>query len=448
MVKVITYGTYDMLHRGHVRLLERAKALGDYLLVGVTSDAFDKARGKINVKQSTMERVMAVRALGLADEIIIEEYEGQKIDDIRRYNVDVFTVGSDWQGKFDYLKDYCQVIYLPRTEGISSSELRAKERNLRLGLVGEVDFIKKFYREAQAVNGMHVVGVCSHDDSIREYFAGKLDCVTEQYESLLPHVDAVFIASHPSQHARQISQAIISGKHVLCESPIALSRAEYVQLSHQSGEKGLVLMESIKTAYATAYYHLMLLVKSGKIGRVVSIDTTCTSIIPAASRSGKYLWNSICAWGPTAMLPIFQILGTEYVNKQVISRLLDVRTKFDDFTKINFTYTDAVASLRVGNGVKSEGEMIISGTKGYIYVPAPWWKTDYFEIRYENPADNQRYFYALEGEGIRYELLTFLKSAQNGQGGGTYIPPQVTRQIISVIEDFYQGRDFIKLQVM
>ena len=159
MVKVITYGTYDMLHRGHVRLLERAKALGDYLIVGVTSDAFDKARGKINVKQSTMERVMAVRALGLADEIIIEEYEGQKIDDIRRYNVDVFTVGSDWQGKFDYLKDYCQVIYLPRTEGISSSELRAKERNLRLGLVGEVDFIKKFYREAQAVNGMHVMTV-------------------------------------------------------------------------------------------------------------------------------------------------------------------------------------------------------------------------------------------------------------------------------------------------
>ena len=114
MVKVITYGTYDLLHYGHVRLLERAKALGDYLIVGVTSDTFDRERGKINVQQSLMERVEAVRATGLADEIIIEEYEGQKIDDIKRLNVDIFTVGSDWKGKFDYLKAYCQVVYLDK----------------------------------------------------------------------------------------------------------------------------------------------------------------------------------------------------------------------------------------------------------------------------------------------------------------------------------------------
>ena len=106
MVKVITYGTYDLLHYGHIRLLERAKALGDYLIVGVTADDFDKTRGKINVQQSLMERVEAVRATGIADEIIIEEYEGQKIDDIRRYNVDIFTVGSDWKCMFDYLNEY------------------------------------------------------------------------------------------------------------------------------------------------------------------------------------------------------------------------------------------------------------------------------------------------------------------------------------------------------
>ena len=111
MRKVITYGTYDLLHRGHVRLLERAKALGDYLIVGVTAEDFDKVRGKINVKQSLMERVEAVKALGIADEVIVEEYEGQKIDDIIRYGVDVFTVGSDWVGYFDYLKEYCEVVY-------------------------------------------------------------------------------------------------------------------------------------------------------------------------------------------------------------------------------------------------------------------------------------------------------------------------------------------------
>ena len=113
MTRVITYGTYDLLHRGHIRLLERAKALGDYLIVGVTAEDFDRKRGKINVQQSLMERIEAVRATGLADEIIVEEYEGQKIDDIRRYHIDIFTVGSDWVGVFDYLREYCQVVYLP-----------------------------------------------------------------------------------------------------------------------------------------------------------------------------------------------------------------------------------------------------------------------------------------------------------------------------------------------
>ena len=102
MKKVITYGTYDLLHYGHIALLERAKQLGDYLIVGVTSDAFDKNRGKLNVQQSVVERIEAVKATGLADEIIIEEYEGQKISDIKKYNVDIFAIGSDWYGTVSY----------------------------------------------------------------------------------------------------------------------------------------------------------------------------------------------------------------------------------------------------------------------------------------------------------------------------------------------------------
>ena len=118
MVKVITYGTYDLLHQGHINLLRRAKALGDYLIVGVTTDNFDLERGKLNVRNNVMERIENVRKTGLADEIIIEEYLGQKIDDIQRYDVDIFAIGSDWEGHFDYLKEYCEVVYLERTEGI------------------------------------------------------------------------------------------------------------------------------------------------------------------------------------------------------------------------------------------------------------------------------------------------------------------------------------------
>src|SRR5574344_1054124 len=131
MTKVITYGTYDLLHYGHIKLLERAKALGDYLIVGVTADNFDMTRGKINVQQSLMERIESVRETGIADEIIVEEYEGQKIDDIIKYDIDIFTVGSDWKGYFDYLDEYCKVVYLDRTEGISSSQLRSETRKIR-----------------------------------------------------------------------------------------------------------------------------------------------------------------------------------------------------------------------------------------------------------------------------------------------------------------------------
>ena len=159
MVKVITYGTYDMLHYGHIRLLERAKALGDYLIVGVTSDDYDKTRGKINNQQPLMERIAAVEATGIADEIIVEEYEGQKIDDIRRLGVDIFTVGSDWEGYFDYLNEYCKVIYLPRTEGVSSSEVRAERRKLRIGLVGTAVFRTKFINESKYVNGVDIAGI-------------------------------------------------------------------------------------------------------------------------------------------------------------------------------------------------------------------------------------------------------------------------------------------------
>ena len=106
MKKVITYGTYDLFHQGHLNLLKRAKELGDYLIVGVTTDNFDLGRGKLNVCNNVIERIEAIKQTGLADQIIIEEYIGQKIDDILKYNVDIFAIGSDWEGKFDYLKEY------------------------------------------------------------------------------------------------------------------------------------------------------------------------------------------------------------------------------------------------------------------------------------------------------------------------------------------------------
>ena len=135
-MRVITYGTFDLFHDGHVRLLERARALGDHLIVAVTTDNYDSTRGKLNVSQSLMERIHNVQKSGLADEVIIEEYEGQKINDIQQHDVDIFAIGSDWLGKFDYLNDYCKVVYLERTKGVSSTQLRDETGILRIGVLG------------------------------------------------------------------------------------------------------------------------------------------------------------------------------------------------------------------------------------------------------------------------------------------------------------------------
>lgn len=438
MVKVITYGTFDLLHYGHIRLLERAKALGDYLIVGITADDFDRKRGKINVQQSLMERIEAVRKTGLADEIIVEEYEGQKIDDIRKLRVDIFTIGSDWGGVFDYLREYCQVVYLPRTDGVSSSELRSEKHRIRLGLVGEAAYLKKFARECAYVNGMQVVGVCS-DSMETAQMLGEYDLTTSDLDTLLEQSDAVYITSHPTLHYEQIRRALQKKKHVLCESPVALTETQCGELFALAEENDCVLVDGLKTAYSTAFTRLILLVKGGAVGSPVSIDATCTSLKDLASMGDDELrsyWNTICAWGPTGMLPVFQILGTEWSDCRITSKMLAGHPDFDVFSKIDFTYPGAVATVKVGKGIKSEGELIISGTKGYIYVPAPWWKTDYFEVRYENPANNKRYFYQLDGEGIRYEISAFLRMIEYRQGD-YYINRDVSCGFTRVMSQFF-----------
>ena len=430
MVKVITYGTYDLLHLGHVKLLERTKALGDYLIVGVTADDFDKTRGKINVQQSLMERIEAVRSTGLADEIIVEEYEGQKIDDIQKYDVDIFALGSDWEGKFDYLNEYCKVIYLPRTEGISSSMIRSEERELILGVYGSGVVTDKFIDECKFVNGVKAIGASSG------------------YETFINNVDAVYIYTNPSKHYEQVKYALENKKHVLCEMPLTRNVAQAQELIDLAKKNGCILSMACKTAYATAYNRMLLLAKGGIIGNIISVDSVCTSIRPIdftdKDQDFQYL-SSLNDWGPTALLPIFQLLGTDYLKKDIISLMGDEEHNYDEFTKCTFIYSSTCASIKVGRGVKSEGELIISGTLGYIYVPAPWWKTDYFEVRYENAENNRRFFYQLDGEGIRYEIVAFVKSIQNKKM--PIISENIGVAISQIMEDFNDGINVTKLNI-
>ena len=436
MRKVITYGSFDLFHYGHRRLLERAKALGDYLIVGVTSDDYDRIRGKVNVEQPLADRIAAVKATGLADKIIIEEYDGQKIDDIKRENIDVFAIGSDWEGKFDYLGNYCEVVYLERTKGVSSSEIRAEQRTLNFGLVGDysTNYFKKIIKEVKVVNGLNLIGVCPEGVSVETIEGIKK---FDKLDQMLAEVDAVYIKTSYEKRASFVREALKKGRHVLCEAPICLDEKECQELFDLAKEKKCILVDAIRTAFSTAYKRLALLAEIGKVGQVLSVDATCTNMIKNDPDRSASLYE----WGPNALLPVFQILGTNYKDKTIISHFDDIG---DAYTKINFIYDDAVASISVAEGAKSEGELVITGTKAYIYVPAPWWKTEYFELRYENSLYNRRYFYQLDGEGIRYELVEFVRAVKD-KNDVSRIDREITLETCKIMREFKDNKNIIKI---
>ena len=160
MKKVITYGTYDLFHKGHYNILKRAKEYGDYLIVGVTGENYDIGRGKLSVHDSLAERIENVKNTGLVDQIIVEEYLGQKISDIVKYDVDTFVIGDDWKGKFDHLSRYCNMVYLERTKGISSTQIRKENfATYNVGIVTDLQDDNNFVSESKLVNGFNIISL-------------------------------------------------------------------------------------------------------------------------------------------------------------------------------------------------------------------------------------------------------------------------------------------------
>lgn len=422
MKKVITYGTYDLFHQGHYNLLKRAKELGDYLIVGVTTEHFDEARGKVNVIDSTLERVENVRKTGLADEIIIEDHAGQKIEDIQRYGVDIFTVGSDWVGHFDYLNAYCKVVYLERTPDVSSTQLRKDRfKMVRMGIVGTGRIAPRFVEESKYVSGVDIVSAYNPDVASGKRFQKKCDikCVSEDYEKFLEDLDAVYIASPNETHFAYAKTALEKGKHVLCEKPIAFTKQESQSLYQLAKEKHLVLLEAVKTAYCPGFQQLINVAKSGVIGEIRDVEATFTRLANpnARERVDAEYGGSYLEFGSYTLLPIFKLLGTDY--KGVHFHTMKDENGVDVYTKVYLDYRHAVATAKTGVAVKSEGQLVISGTKGYILAESPWWLTKKFVVRYENPNQIETYNPSFQGDGLRYEVSEFV-SQINGQGKKGY----------------------------
>lgn len=441
MKRVITYGSFDLFHRGHYNLLKRAKQLGDYLIVGVTTEQYDKSRGKLNVCDSLSERMESVRKTGLADEIIVEDHIGQKVEDILKYQVDILTVGSDWIGEFDHFRKYCEVIYLERTKDISSTMLRTNNLNLvRLGIIGSGSIANRFMPEIKYVSGIVPVGVFNPHMENAENFAGKfgLKFYENNWEKFISKVDAVYIASPHDTHVDYVVRALEGGKHVLCEKPFAFSKEQAEYAYALARKKELILMEAIKTAYCPGFQQLIGVVQSGIIGTVYDVEACFTKLVPMGSRewTGEYA-GAFFELASYPLLGILKILGTDYQSINFESFQDEEGTDF--YSKAYLRYQNATATAKVGIGVKSLGSMLISGTRGFIEVKAPWWKTTEFSVRYENSASDEVFFSRYLGEGLRYEINEFLRAILGHDSN--YFPDRESVAIASIMEKFRKDKD-------
>ena len=451
MKKVITYGTYDLLHQGHINLLRRAKALGDYLIVGVTNDNFDRERGKLNVQNNVLERVDAVRATGLADKIIIEDYVGQKIDDIQKYEVDIFAIGSDWEGKFDYLKEFCQVVYLPRTKGISSTMLREDlQEDIRIGVVGTGRIAERFVPESTFVSYAKVECVYDLDHNKACEFASRhhVDRVCHSYDELLACVDAVYVATPHLSHYELCKEAILHHKHVLCETPLVLNgqqARELYNLSSHTRGNGVVLMEANKTAHSPAFNHLISMVKSGLIGDVVDVSASESKLWGdkfTRELDPEQAGGSMYEMGSYPLLPILKLMGINYSDVHFYSKMND---GIDVYTRGVIRYPNGVCSFQLGMGVKTEGNLVISGTKGYAYVPSPWWLTDYYEFRYEDQNQNKKFFYKWDGAGLRYEIQEFISCIFNQRFSSARLRRRESIAMADIMQQFGERINFMEI---
>lgn len=422
MKKVITYGSFDLFHEGHYKLLQRAKELGDYLIVGVTTEQYDENRGKLNVVDSLIKRIDNVRATGFVDEVVVEDHVGQKIEDIKKFGIDVFTVGSDWMGKFDYLKEYCEVVYLERTRDVSSTMRRIEDNPIiQIGIVGTGRIANRFSPEAKYVSGISVAGVFNPNGEHAKEFADKFELSfwEDDYKRFLERVDAVYIASPHQTHYDYAKRALEQKKHVLCEKPLVFQKAQAEELYTLAKEQGCVLMEAIKTAYCPGFNQLITVAKSGAIGEIRDVEASFSRLTDPMLREmvDTEFGGSFTEFGSYTLLPIIKLLGRDY--EDIRFNVIKEDNGIDAYTKVAFTYDNALALSKTGVSVKTEGQLLIAGSKGYILVKSPWWLTQSFEVRFEDPNKKEIYSSKFLGTGLRYEISDFVKAIA-GNGSWTY----------------------------
>ena len=248
-------------------------------------------------------------------------------------------------------------------------------------------------------------------------------------------------------HYEQVRYALEHGRHVLCETPLVLDGAQARELYRLAESKGLVLLEANKTAFSPAFKHMVTLVKSGLIGDVVGMDASESKLWGNANLKRELdpamAGGSLYEMGSYPLLPIVKLLGADYRNVNIYSRMNE--DGVDVYTRGVIMHDNAVSSFQLGLGVKTEGDLVISGTKGYVYVPSPWWKTEYFELRYEDQNMNKKYFYSWAEPGLRYEIQEFVSCIVNRRMVSSCLTPKESIFMADVMQQFGERKNFFEI---
>lgn len=307
---------------------------------------------------------------------------------------------------------------------------------IKLGIIGSGRIANRFVPEAANICEIEVCGVYNPHLSSAKEFAKKhlLQFATDQLAEMFCQVDAVYIATPHSIHDYYIREALQNKKHVLCEKPMVLTKEQAVDVYGKAKRQQCILMEGIKTAYAPGFIQILKTVKSGIIGKIVDVEAAFTKLVAIDSRelTDVKSGGSFTELGTYPMLPIFEIMGTQYKNLRFESVKGD--NGLDVYTKAYFEYENGFATAKTGLGVKSDGQLLISGTKGYIRAQAPWWLTKSFEICFEDSSKNQIIDTVFEGDGLRYEIRHF---AENIMMQNIEENTAVSITMAAVMEQFY-----------
>ena len=299
---------------------------------------------------------------------------------------------------------------------------------MRLGIIGTGRIANRFIDEISywhdngsetKIKDIDVSCVYNpHIDSAKRFAeAKKIPEYTDNPLVFADKCDAVYIASPHSTHEEYVKRMLMAGKHVLCEKPLSFSRSKAIESYGIARERNLILMEAVKTLHCPGFLDLAGIVRDGRIGKIRDVEACFTKLTPSNTREyeDSVYGGSFTELGTYAMLPVLCFLGTEY--KDVTFSSVKAENGVDVYTRASFDYGDRFATAKTGLAVKSEGELIISGEKGYIVVPAPWWLTKSFDVRYEDPNRVEHFEAPFIGSGLEYETEFFAELVYGRMSG-------------------------------